>query len=331
MPYRAYIDKTFRADAQIAIARAERICSAYAAQGLDLTLRQLYYRFVASGWIPNEDKAYKRLGDIINDARLAGQLDWDYIVDRTRSMEQNSHWANPASVIRSAARGYAEDKWAQQDTYVEVWIEKDALVGVLEAVCPANDVPYFSCRGYTSQSEVWSAAQRIGRKISSGKQAVIIHLGDHDPSGIDMSRDIEDRLRMFIAQDIFDEGPVPTGTTRAQHAKQWYGYATAEALDIQRIALNWDQIQQYAPPPNPCKINDSRAAGYIDRFGMESWELDALEPATLIALIQGTIDSHKDSAVWEQAVQHEDEQRLVLTRTADHWTQVAEHVATLGF
>lgn len=182
MPQLAYIDKSFTRASMAVIDRANEICADYRRQGFDLTLRQLYYQFVARGLIANKDTEYKRLGNIINDARLTGMLDWDYIVDRTRNLRGLSHWATPSSVIDSAAYGYRTDRWASQPHYVEVWIEKDALVGVIAGACNRLDVPYFSCRGYTSQSELWGAAQRLIRRQTSGHDPIVIHLGDHDPS-----------------------------------------------------------------------------------------------------------------------------------------------------
>jgi len=315
----AYIERSFSAEHELIIAQVNALGVRYQAQGLDLTLRQAYYRLVAAGAIPNTEQSYKRVGGIINQARLAGRLDWDHIVDRTRNMRANSHWDTPADIIDSAARSYAEDKWDRQGTRVEVWVEKDALVGVLQAVCPDNDVAYFSCRGYTSQSEIWGAAQRLGEYIERGQNVVVIHLGDHDPSGIDMSRDIEDRLRMFIAQDQF--GAPPASST--DDYKDAYLLDTEDVLTIERIALNMDQVLRYDPPPNPTKITDSRAGGYINRFGQSSWELDALEPQTLIDLIQDAVDSHKDPELWDEAVAAEEGQRAVLTAAARRWNDVA--------
>lgn len=318
MPRIAYIERSFSAEHELIIGQVNALGVRYQAQGLDLTLRQAYYRLVAAGVIPNTEQSYKRVGGIINQARLAGRLDWDHIVDRTRNMRSNSHWDTPADIIDSAARSYAEDKWDRQGTRVEVWVEKDALVGVLQAVCPDNDVAYFSCRGYTSQSEVWGAAQRLGEYIERGQKVVVIHLGDHDPSGVDMSRDIEDRLRMFIAQDQF--GSPANGP---DDYSEIYRSDTEHVLAIERIALNMDQVRQYNPPPNPAKITDSRAGAYIDRFGQSSWELDALEPQTLIDLIQDAIDDHKDPEAWDEAVEAEEGQRSVLTLAARRWADVA--------
>ena len=124
--------------------------------------------------------------------------DWDAIVDRTRNVRTNSHWTTPKSILQSAAHSYLEDRWENQAWRPEVWIEKDALVGVISGICEEYDVPYFSCRGYTSQSAMWQAGHgRLRRNNQDGQTTLIIHLADHDPSGIDMTRDVDDRLTLF--------------------------------------------------------------------------------------------------------------------------------------
>lgn len=263
------------------IADANGIIAEYAKQGFDLTLRQLYYQFVARDLIPNQQSEYKRLGGVVNDARLAGLISWTAIVDRTRNLKRNSHWTSPAALIKQASGWYGEDCWKDQKDRVEVWIEKDALIGVIEGVCSENDCAFFSCRGYTSQSEMWVTAQRLIQYQDRGQRVHIIHLGDHDPSGIDMSRDIEDRLKLFANGHGFD-GPT-----------------------IHRIALNMDQVLEHNPPPNPTKLTDSRAPAYIANFGNESWELDALNPATLATLIREKIHELRDTTRWNAAVDHE--------------------------
>jgi hypothetical protein len=319
---RCYVEKRFSVGSLDLIEKAEAICAAYKEQGYDLTLRQLYYQFVSRGWIENRDTEYKRLGSVINDARLAGQLDWNYIVDRTRNLEELAHWGDPAELVKAAAEQYRIQKWAEQDTYVEVWIEKDALKGVLESCCPALDVAFFSCRGYTSQSEIWSAAQRLGRKIDEGKKVVVIHLGDHDPSGIDMTRDIEHRLATFIAQDRLGAPAAP-----AQDLTEYiqsYLEDVEDRLVVDRIALNMGQIRRYDPPPNPAKLTDARARGYIAEHGGSSWELDALDPATLVALVRGAVERYRDDDRWEEAVDREEDERKVLTATSERWSEVEQ-------
>lgn len=257
MPKIKYVERDFSDKTLATIGKANEIIAAYTAQGYMLTLRQLYYQFVSRDLIANKTTEYKRLGSIINDARLAGLIDWNAIEDRTRNLASLSHWGSPSDIITSASESFRVDKWEGQPNRVEVWIEKEALAGVFERVCQEFDVPFLCCRGYTSQSEMWVGAQRLLRHAKGGQKPLILHFGDHDPSGIDMTRDIQDRLFMFGCR-----------------------------LELQRLALNMDQVREYDPPPNPAKETDSRFAGYIREYGDESWELDALEPQVLAQLVR---------------------------------------------
>lgn len=256
-----------------------QVVDEYSAQGYELTLRQVYYQLVARGYIPNNERSYKNVGSLINDGRLAGLIDWHSVTDRTRNLRSESHWDTPADVIASARYSYNLDKWKGQPNYVEVWVEKDALVDIVGQACSPLDTPYFSCRGYTSQSEMWSAAQRFIRQ-KQRKKRIIIHLGDHDPSGIDMTRDIQERLEMFGA-DVF----------------------------VKRVALTMNQIQTYNPPPNPAKITDSRASKYIDQFGDESWELDALEPKVITDLIKKQVTMYRNDAIYRAVCDKESREK----------------------
>lgn len=240
----------------------------------------------------------------MNDGRLAGLIDWSMLEDRTRNVKSISHWDSPEQIIRAVANQYAIDKWDTQDIRPEVWIEKDALVGVVERICNELDVSYFSCRGYTSQSEMWGAAQRFIKHAKNGQTTHVIHLGDHDPSGIDMSRDIEDRIRMFMRHHI----------------------GTAGKFEFTRIALNMDQVQQYEPPPNPAKSTDSRFQGYMDTHGDESWELDALEPQVLSDLIRAKVDELRDDHLYSEQQEREDLEKEQLGKVSDKWEEVAEFV-----
>jgi len=286
MPRITYHEKRFSAKSTGAIAEANGIIAEYQAQGFDLTLRQLYYQMVARDLLKNSQRSYKRLGRIVAEARLAGLIDWNAIVDRTRSVRGNTHWNSPREIIDAAVGQYRIDKWADQPCRPEVWIEKDALTGVISGVCGELDVKYFSCRGYASSSEMWKAAYW---RMGNGQRHVIIHLGDHDPSGVDMTRDIVDRLSLFAGRPI----------------------------EVKRIALNMDQIERYGPPPNPTKLTDSRADGYIDRYGHDSWELDALEPRVLADEIRRAVLELRDEDGWRIAVEIESAHRGMLELAAE--------------
>jgi len=298
MPKILYVKKNFSVTSLAIIEQANHVIDDYTAQGYKLTLRQLYYRFIAQDLFPdswldpalktkNTMKNYKHLGDIINDGRLAGLIDWEAIEDRTRSVKSLAHWNSPADILTACASQYRIDKWATQKYHPRIWIEKDALVGVIEDICNQLDVSYFSCRGYTSQSEMWSAAQKIEQELNEGFTPIIFHFGDHDPSGKDMTRDITDRIQMFMG-----------------------------GIEVRRLALNIDQIHQYNPPPSPAKVTDSRSAAYIAEFGEDSWELDALEPQVIVGLIESAVLSVRDEKAWHKALKAETTQRNKIKKVA---------------
>lgn len=277
MPKICYEEKRLNRSSLAIVSKANEIIGEYAEQGFTLTLRQLYYQFVARGLIENTLRSYKRLGSIVNDGRLCGLIDWNAIEDRTRWLRQRASWDGPADIVEACASQFHVDHWAGQRHRPEVWIEKDALVGVVEGVCEELDVPFFACRGYVSQSEQWRAGMRHARHFAGDQETIIFHLGDHDPSGLDMTRDNAMRLGLF----------------------------TSLGYEVRRLALNMDQVQEYEPPPNPAKITDSRYESYAVEHGTESWELDALEPAVIAALIRSNVEALIDPDPWAEAVERE--------------------------
>ena len=293
----AFISKDFKPSSLALIDRANEIIENYTARGFRLTLRQLYYQFVARDLLPNKQTEYKRLGKIINDGRLAGMIDWHAIEDRTRFLRTHASWETPEDIIDGAAAAYREDIWQPQEYRPEVWIEKDALVGVIEGVCNEWRVPYFACRGYASQSELYSAGRRLRRLVRDGKRPVIFHLGDHDPSGLDMTRDNQDRLNMF---------------------------SEFEGVEVRRLALNMDQIDEHNPPPNPAKETDARFGPYIRQYGESSWELDALDPDVIHNLIDGAVQALIDFDAWGEAKTQEEENQELLKRISLRWDDVAD-------
>lgn len=311
MPKIKYIEKKFSETSLANIAQAEKVIDGYRDAGLELTLRQLYYQFVARDIIPEDRRwtwtgkrwkrdlsgtknafpNYKWLGSLINDGRLAGLIDWHAIIDLSRSLLSTPHWNSPADIIQAAVRSYAIDKWQKQQVRCEVWIEKDALIGVIGRPCNALDVPYFSCRGYTGQSAMWDAALRMRRTNEKHNcKTVVFHFGDHDPSGVDMTRDIQERLIMLSGN---------------------------ADIKIKRVALNMNQITKYKPPPNPAKITDSRTCKYIKKYGIDSWELDALEPALLNDLVTKNILSILDKKKYDSYKRKEERERLKINKIAE--------------
>ena len=290
-----YVSKNFTGKSLDLLSTIDTILESYAAQGYDLSVRQVYYQLVARDFIPNTQRSYKNIASLINDGRLAGFLDWDMIVDRGRHMIYPPHWDNPAQIVRAAAEQFRVDRWLGQSWHVEVMVEKQALEGVLEPVCNREDVRFTANKGYVSQSIMYLAAERIARAVKQGKDCAIIYLGDHDPSGLDMDRDLADRYNVFL-----------------------WGNSDVE---VERIALTWDQIEQYQPPENPAKTTDSRYRAYIAQFGGSSWELDALEPSVLADLVTRAIRSYRDDHLWDDAIKVEKQMRRELTKFAKEYEE----------
>ena len=261
-----FITKRFADKSLAMLSEVQKILSGYETQGYDLSLRQLYYQLVSRNLVENTELSYKRVGDLLNNARLAGLVDWDILKDRGRNCRRNNHWTDPAAFLEETKDWYDMDLWEGQKWYVEVMIEKQALEGVLLPVCQEFDVPFTSNKGYASVDVLYRASKRFLRQHRAGKKLAVIYLGDHDPSGMDMTRDVADRLAIF----------------------------TGGRLDIDRVALNMPQIEQYEPPENPAKTTDSRSTNYIEQYGESSWELDALEPSVLASLVKKAIEKRLD-------------------------------------
>lgn len=244
----------------------------YSAQGYVLTLRQLYYQLVSRDIIPNESRQYVQLSNILKKGRMAGIVDWSAIEDRIRKPKL-PYWAlDPQDAIRDMIRTYRLNRMQDQALNIEVWVEKDALSNVLWRVTSKYHVRLMVNRGYSSVTAMHDAAERL----MDGD--MILYFGDHDPSGLDMIRDIEERLFDFNKE-----------------------------IQVVPVALTMEQIKQYNPPPNPAKITDPRSGWYIKEYGHTSWELDALPPNVLIDLVESHIKKNIDMDLWQDQVDQEQE------------------------
>jgi hypothetical protein len=280
-----FLEKNLRQEKTTLIATADQIVSDYQAQGFRLTLRQLYYQFVSRNLIPNTERAYKNLGEAISDGRLCGLLDWEAIEDRIRVPVRPPEFDDLADLVEAALQTYRLPRWDGQEHYVELWVEKDALAGVLRPLAMQYHVTLMVNRGYSSQSAMYDAHERFLKAEDEEKSCVLLYLGDHDPSGEDMVRDIDARLKMFGCD-----------------------------VEVHKIALTMEQVTRYKPPPNPAKTSDSRAAGYIAEHGHYSWEVDALPPEVLQRLIRTAIERHADLEAMAAVVTREDKDKESLRK-----------------
>ena len=295
--YKCYRPHRFNVGAQATVDQANHIIEEMRGQGYVLTLRQLFYQFVRRNWLANEEREYKRLGRLITQARESGVVDWFAIEDRGRNVYGPNPQEDPAAVVNGVEEGLLFDQWARQDTYLEVWVEKQALEGVISRPCERLDVNYMACKGYLSASEAWRAGLRFRQATHEGKACVLVHLADHDPSGLNMTEDNALRLRLF---------------------------AETHDVEVRRIAMNMDQVEEYGPPPNPTKESDSRSTAYIEQFGHDSWELDALEPSTLDDLIASVIEEYRDEDTWAEVLAEQTEARRPLAALSENWGAVQE-------
>jgi hypothetical protein len=279
-----YRDIEFRAERAERIVQMNSILAEYNGR---VSVRQLYYRLVAAGLIANTALEYSKIQGLITDARYAGLIDWDAIEDRNRAPERPQDWADGSAILDASASAFRLDRWKDQPFYTEVWVEKAALAGVLAPIASDYHVTLMVNRGYSSASAMKESADRIRGAcrpqggIGSGgvmPRPVVLYIGDHDPSGEDMVRDVRDRLVEF---------------------------GCPEWLDVRKLALTMAQIEEYDPPSNPAKVTDSRAAAYIAKHGEYSWEVDALPPKALDALLRKTLNAYIDKPKMDAVIGEE--------------------------
>jgi hypothetical protein len=267
------------------VAAVNQVISQYT---MALTLRQIYYRLVARGAIPNRRSAYNGLSAQLVKARECGEVNENRIVDRSRSIEDHA-FDSPKSFLEAciytAENRFFRRFWSTQDTYVEAWVEKDALSQVIAGAVEELNTIVAPSRGYSSFSYVRDAVRRFERNRGKAESVVILHLTDHDPSGLDMSRDLQARFTNYAAG---------------------FGFKVV----LKRVALTIDQVQEYGLIPNPTKITDPRAAFYMDRYGDECWELDAIEPPELVRLVREAAEAEvTDWNAWNEIKARDVEER----------------------
>lgn len=277
------------------VAHIVSIVNEYRRQGYILTLRQLHYQLVTRNWIINHDTAYKKLGTILDDCRYAGVIDWEMIEDRGRIPDLPYCCDDPAGAIDDTVEQYRVDRQRNQDIAVELWTEKDALSGILKRSTHEYHVNLVVNKGYTSSSAMYRAYNRIADRYNDdSKRTIILYFGDHDPSGLDMIRDIDDRLKFMLEK----------GTNEFDEA--------SDVFELKQIGLNTQQIKKYKLPPNPTKLTDTRAAGYIAKYGKTCWEVDALSPDVLTGIVQANIESVIDMDLFQEMLDVEQEDIKIL-------------------
>ena len=287
-------ERRFAAKTAKVIEQANAIMSEYG--GAQVSLRQLHYQFVARDLYENTQRNYKKLGDILRNARMAGEVSWSVIEDRGRSLVGSGHgWQSPKNAIRAWSQSYSEDLWSTSPVKVEIWTEKDALSSVIRPVAAEFRVNYFASKGYPSISSLKRAADRFKRMDYNNQEIVILFLSDHDPEGLDMARQLEEIMQTF-------------GVTN---------------LTIKRLGLTLDQVRKFNPPSSLAKPGSSRLPGYIAQTGTElAWELDALPTDFLQELLGDALAVIKDDEAYEQREIEQQANRDLLVRISDNYERI---------
>lgn len=252
-----------------------------------LTLRQLFYRLVSRHVFANTERNYKHLSRVLVKAREREDVDASRIEDRSRQVLGQGDWGYESSEsflsnvergLREAWKRFSLTLWEDQLCQVLVALEKDALSRLISTVAGDFRVKTFPMRGYGSYTYV----SEIAQECAGDKPTIILYLGDYDPSGLDIQRDLESRLERYGAEDF----------------------------EIKRVALTLDQIQRHQLPPLPAKTSDPRLARFIaDTGGSDVVELDALPPNILQDVVRNAIRHHIDMEKWNARVKHIHEQK----------------------
>jgi hypothetical protein len=312
------------------------IIGEYQRQGYRLTLRQLYYQLVSRDVIPNQQSEYSKLSKLLKEGRMAGIVDWAAIEDRLRVAEKPASWETPRSAMDSLIAQYERPRMKDQKNYLEVWVEKDALSGVLSVVTEKYHVPILVNRGYSSVSAIFDSYKRFKIALEAGQKVTILYLGDFDPSGIDMIRDVRDRpLEMLLSKSGFIH-QVYKKWVEDEFNDDWqeahwnllgdfeddddcyieedgirqfdvHSAFIKKRFTVVPIALTRSQIDEHEPPPNPAKKTDPRSDKFIETHGDESWEVDALRPEVLNTILTVAITSRIDIDLYDSIVEQEQE------------------------
>jgi hypothetical protein len=252
------------------------------AEDRPMTVRQVFYRAVAAYLIEKTEKAYQQICYYLSLMRREGELPFEWIADNTRTVRRPYTVSSLDEVLDSTAEEYRRAVWDNQDVYVQVWAEKDAISGVIEPVTQKWDVPLMVTRGFSSLSFLYEAAELISEQ---DKPTFCYYFGDHDPSGVAIDPKIEEELN-DLAPDA--------------------------EIHFQRVAVLPHQIKEMKLPTRPTKRTDRRAVN----FEGDSVEVDAIPPGTLREMVESCIKQHIDVKAYEELLGEEGREKEILGKMA---------------
>jgi len=261
-----------------------------------LTLRQIFYQLVSRLLIPNKQGQYKALSAALSRARKEGVIPWEAIEDRTRPLYGSAGWGSAASFLHHNLEAlpdfYHRNLMWSQDCYIELFVEKQALITPFERAAGQYHLLVNMGRGYSSTTVIKEMADRLETAVDGGYDPVILAFSDLDPSGVDL---VDNLSRQFLDFDLEPE--------------------------VQRVALIFDQVEEYDLPhdPDALKMTDARAKHFIEEYGQYAVELDALSPAMLEELVRGAVESRIDRDSLEEQIEIEAEERETISARVDQW------------
>lgn len=244
-----------------------------------MTVRQVFYQLVSQQIVNKTENDYKNtVGRLLVDMRRGGEIPYRWIADSTRWMRRPNTYDSLDAYIEDGVECYRRSLWRHVPTYVEAWLEKDALAGVLCPITEELDVPLMVTRGYPSITYLYDACETIKQQ---GKPTYIYYFGDRDPSGVDIPRFVDEQIRL-AAPNI--------------------------EMHFNQVAVTLEQIEEWHLLTRPTKTTDSRSKNFVG----ESVEVDAIPPSGLRQLVRDCIEQHLDSWVLERIRQTEAAERQTL-------------------
>jgi hypothetical protein len=253
-----------------------------------ITGRGIGYKLFVRDLISSMGKTdMKKVYRLLKEARERGMIPWDWIVDETRDLERAPSWDDPADYADVVIRSYRRDHWNQQPVRVEVWSEKGTVRGVLAPVLNKYGVGFRVMHGFSGATTVYDVAQD-----DDGRPLIVLYIGDYDPSGLCMSEhDLPAR---------FDK----------------YG---GDHIDIERIALNREHLDDLPSFPAANKKKDPRYRWFLSNYGERCWELDALDPNSLRAMVETAILEHIEPVAWKRCAVVEKAERESIRSVLSQW------------
>lgn len=283
-----------------------------------MTVRQLFYRLVSVAVIKNSRADYQKVSKVMTKAREDGRVDYQWIVDRSRPEYVPNVFKDLAGYGRAIHRSYRKDNWESQPNYVELWCEKDSVTGSIQDITDELGITLRVGRGFQSATRVYEIAPLFS-KIKKPK--IVFYLGDHDPSGQDIERDLRERVTTKLEaarRASFLTELAKASDDHHQSLIDKFNFSEVP-FSLERLAIFAEDIKKFKLPPLRIKDSDSRARQFCKQHGRDCVELDALPPSELRRRIRSVVEAEMDMEAWKRAVEVEKVELASIAATIGSW------------